>query len=86
MTRRILPIECVPVVDPTQTALLLIGNQAIAAESRTMAVGTLEFDITDIPQGVYVIRLRAERVDSLAMTDYDTRPPKFDDSQTVTIS
>lgn len=89
-----LTVTCTPRLRPEQEAQarLLFGDTAVKAESITTpatptAPTTLTFKIPGVVAGNYLVRLRVDGIDSLAVT-ISGSPPKldFDPQQTVTVS
>jgi hypothetical protein len=68
-----------------QTAMLLLGDRAIAAESRSENTDPLKFVSKQIAAGTYRLRLRVDGVDSHLIDRNNLDQPKFDDSQQVII-
>lgn len=79
-----LTITCRPELRPGQSVSLLMGDRQIPAQPEAAQTGTLIFNVSEAGLGEHYLRLRIESVDSL-LVRYDTRPPVFDTSQTVTI-
>jgi hypothetical protein len=81
----ILTLECKPHVWPEQRVVVLLGSSEVPARSHPDKTGSLTFDITGIPFGEYLVRLRVDGVDSLPVQDYAATPLTFDEKQKVTI-
>ncbi len=83
-----LTLTASPRVPPTQTATLLIADQEIAAEPRTIDTDPLQFEISNAPVVTdAVVRLRVDGVDSIPFERTGT-PPRFQfaTNQKVTIT
>jgi hypothetical protein len=74
-----------PVVFPWQRVALLLGQQEFLAPSHSTQTDTLTFNLGNVPKGEYFVRLRVDGVDSLPFNPA-VSPPKFDESQKVTIA
>jgi hypothetical protein len=71
-----------------QSATLLLGDREIVAEPPASAVsptGNLIFVAANVAAGEYFVRLRIDGVDSL-LVDRSVTPPKFDQTQKVTVT
>ena len=78
-------LTCEPRALPEQRVSLLIGDRAIAANPHPTLTDSLSFTLTNAVPGKYFVRLRVDGVDSL-LIDQSATLPKFDSSQTVTIT
>jgi hypothetical protein len=80
-----LTVTCKPDVEPKQQVSLILGAQELAAQPHPTATDTLQFELTDAPEGEHVVRLRVDGVDSMP---YVQTPSglEFDPAQKVTIS
>lgn len=72
-----------PQVRPTQRIALLLGDQEVVAPVEVQT-DTLTFTVSIAP-GSYHLRLRIDGVDS-QFIDRTVKPPRFDDTQKVTIT
>jgi hypothetical protein len=80
-------VTVVPQVWPGQEVALLIGDREIQAGRVEARTDDFEFDVTGIPTGTHLVRLRVDGVDSVPVVEAGD-PPRllFDDSQKVTIA
>ena len=83
-------LECIPQIRVEQRATLLFGDRQVQPGSLTTpadptAPSTLAFLIENIGEGVYVLRLRVDGVDSIPV-DFSASPPAFAVGQKVTIT
>ncbi len=79
-------VTCVPQVWPEQRVALLVGAREIPAARRDDRTDTLEFEVTGIAAGTYVVRLRVDGVDSVPFAEIANPPGfEFSASQKVTI-
>lgn len=83
-------LECIPQVHVDQRASLLFGDRQVQPASVNTpadptAASTLTFLIENAVEGVYVLRLRVDGVDSMPV-DFSTIPPAFAAGQKVTIT
>jgi hypothetical protein len=86
---KILTLNCKPNVWRDQQALLLLGSAQIPArrpQNPPEKTDQLVFDVSGVPAGQYLVRLRVDGVDSLPVADYETVPLSFDPEQIVTIA
>jgi Pvc16 N-terminal domain len=74
-----------PDVFPQQRASLLLGSQEILADAHAAQTNTLTFAAEDVVAGSYFVRLRVDGVDSM-LVDRSVAPPKFDPTQSVTVT
>lgn len=79
--------------DLRQSAVLLLGNQAVNAEELPVRTAghpdrtdTLTFKVKQIAAGTYRLRLRIDGVDSFLIDRSNASRPKFDESQRVTLT
>jgi hypothetical protein len=79
-----LTVTSSPQIFPEQRATLLLGDREIPSRSHPAKTETIIFDVTKATTGDYFVRLRVEGVDSL-LVDRSVTPPKFDETQKVTI-
>jgi hypothetical protein len=94
-----LSLDCVPQIREGQLVALLFAAREIAPKSISTpanpgppppdtdptAPTSLEFHISDVEPGEYWVRLRVDGVDSL-LIDRSATPPRFDESQKVTVT
>jgi hypothetical protein len=71
-----LTIACVPDVQPSQQASVILGDREIPAEPHPIPTLTLHFSIPDAALGDHLTRLRIDGVDSLVV-DRSAVPPVF---------
>ncbi len=82
-----LTLTCNPPVKEGQEVALLLGDRAIPYQ---FSAGTeqsnsrLTFDVSNVPPGTYVVRLRVDGVDSVPI-DFTKQPPQFKEDQKVNI-
>ncbi|MEO7913047.1 MAG: DUF4255 domain-containing protein [Roseiflexaceae bacterium] len=69
-----LTVTCAPMIRPEQRVSLLFRDGEIVAAPRTVATNSLTFDLTAIPAGDYVLRLRVDGVDSLPLNRQAATP------------
>jgi hypothetical protein len=87
---RILTLNCTPQIWREQPLALLLGDREfllLTTSEETEAVDktdTLKFNIGNIPNGEYFVRLRVDGTDSL-LIDRSVKPPVFDSTQKVTL-
>jgi hypothetical protein len=87
-----LTVTCEPRIAPGQRVLLLFGDRQADATSITTPADaaqptTLDFTLTGVTAGSYVVRLRVDGVDSIPVIRSGTPPlPAFDPAQKVTVS
>jgi hypothetical protein len=80
-----LTVTCAPEVWRGQRASLLLGNREANAQPFNAAkTNTLNFSFATIPPGDYFVRLRVDGVESI-LIDRTVTPPRFDNTQRVTI-
>lgn len=85
-------IVCSPQVLPEQRALLLLSDddaRQVPAEAHPAKTDQLKFIIRESPVSTgdgFFVRLRVDGIDSLLVTDYETRPPVFDQNQRLKIT
>jgi len=94
-SQRIISLKCKPAVRAEQRVSLLVGDREVSLSPppgeppppRPPFQEQLKFDAGTIPASPvpYRVRLRVDGVDSL-LVDRTVTPPKFDESQKVTIS
>lgn len=85
-----LTITCRPQVLPDQRVKLLLGDREFSPSDLIPpadpdSATTLVFPIDEMLEGTYVVRLRVDGADSLAI-DFTAAPPGFDNNQEVTIT
>ncbi|MHC4177779.1 MAG: Pvc16 family protein [Planctomycetota bacterium] len=80
-----LTVTCKPHLLPDQAASLLLGDREIRASAHPAKTNTVTFVVKDAPIGEHFVRLRVDGVDSI-LIDREATPPRFDDTQKVTIS
>ena len=80
-----LELECSPEVRPEQRVSLFLADREVFAEAHEEPTSRLTFVIRNAPVGTHRLRLRVDGVDSL-LVDRSTWPPKFDETQKVTIT
>ena len=83
-------LDCIPQVRLEQRVTLLFGDREIQLDSLTTpgdptAPSSLTFLVENAVEGVYVLRLRVDGVDSIPV-DFSAIPPAFADDQKVTIT
>ncbi len=86
---KILTLNCKPHVWRDQQALLLLGSAQIPArlpEDPPEKTEQLAFDVSRVPAGQYLVRLRVDGVDSIPVADYEAAQLTFDPEQMVTIA
>jgi hypothetical protein len=77
--------QCSPAVQPGQRVALLFGDREVSLSAPLTAIAPqLTFDVGAVLPGDYFVRLRVDGVDSL-LVDQTVSPPKFDQSQKVSI-
>lgn len=87
-----LTLTCEPRIVTGQRVLLLFGDRQADAASITTPVDTtqpttLNFTLSDVASGSYVVRLRVDGVDSIPVIQSGTPAmPAFDPAQKVTVS
>lgn len=85
-------ITCSPQVLTEQSALLLLSSddaRQVPADERLVKTDQLRFVIRESPVNTadgFFVRLRIDGIDSLLVTDYETRPPVFDQNQRLKIT
>lgn len=87
-----LTVTCAPRLGGGQRALLVFGDRLV--EPATVATPadksqptTLTFDLTDVPAGTHLVRLRVDGVDSIPVVQVGDPPlPAFDPAQRVEVS
>lgn len=77
-------IDCKPQVLPGQSASLLLGDREFFADAHPNPTGTLTFQLSEVEDGDYYLRLRIDGVDSL-LIDRSVSPPVFYANQKVTL-
>jgi hypothetical protein len=90
LSDRTLNLTFTPQVWAEQSVALLLGDRQILPQVDTEAelpekTNNLRFDLTKVPGGDYIVRLRVDGVDSL-LIDRSVKPPVFDSRQKVTLS
>jgi hypothetical protein len=60
-----LTVTCTPAVEPSQTAVLIVGSQLVAATPVAAASTSLTFALSGFTAGTYTLRLRIDSVDSI---------------------
>ena len=70
---------------PEQSAVLLIGDRSVSAESHPAKTNKLKFIVREIEAGTYRLRLRVDGVDSHLIDRSSLDKPKFDDALQVVI-
>ena len=84
-TRRVsVTLDVRPEVRPAQEAMLTLGGESAAAESRPAQTGTLRFELGDVPPNAQWVRLTVDGVESLLL-DRSVEPPRFDPGQSVAV-
>lgn len=78
-------VTCIPEVWPEQGAVLLLGDQQVAAQPHPAQTATLTFQAQNLSVGNYYVRLRIDGVDSLLVNRAVT-PPMFDPTQKVAVT
>ena len=87
-----LTLTCQPRLRPEQRVLLLFGDRQVAVDTvttpgNTAQPSTLTFQVSAVPAGRYVVRLRVDGVDSVPVVMTGTPPkPAFDPNQTVVVT
>jgi Pvc16 N-terminal domain len=84
VVNRQLILSCVPDIWAEQAVILLIGDRELLPEPFSARTNQLAFDIREIPNGDYFLRLRIDGVDSL-LVDRSVTPPIFDPNQKITL-
>ena len=79
-------LKCSPELQPGQRVALLLGDQEVLAEARSTQTGALTFVVRNATAGDFLVRVRADGVDSLLVdrSPMPDKPPVFKD-QRVTI-
>jgi hypothetical protein len=80
-----LTVTTVPHIRPEQSVLLLFGDQQIQHPALAATTNSLNFALTGVQAGEYVVRLRVDGVDSLPV-DRTAQLLEFDANQTVKVS
>lgn len=81
-----------PRLRPGQRVLLVLGDRQVQPETLSTPTdptqpSTIVFQMTAVPAGTYVVRLRVDGVDSLPVVAAGTPPTlQFDPAQTVTVT
>lgn len=85
--RAILTLESVPDVWPKQRVSVLLGSFDSPADPHPDKGNRLTFDVSHIPAGRYLVRLRIDGVDSLPIDNFEdrTKPLAFAESQKITL-
>jgi hypothetical protein len=65
-----------PAIRPEQDAYLLLGSREFKANDHPAAATSLDFQMKDVDDGVYFVRLRIDGADSL-LIDTSVTPPVF---------
>ena len=74
-----------PRARPEQRVSVLVADREVIANEYTQPTATLTFVIKNAPPGEHRLRLRVDGVDSL-LIDRTTWPPRFDETQKVSIT
>jgi hypothetical protein len=91
LSDRTLTFTCNPQIWPEQPLALLLGDREIfllttsSETERSEKTDTLIFNVDNIPNGEYFVRLRVDGTDSL-LIDRSVKPPVFDLTQKVILS
>ncbi len=86
ITKVTIHVNCSPGVQLGQrVALLFADREVLLTPPLTATTQQLAFEVGAVAAGEYFVRLRVDGVDSL-LVDRTVSPPKFDQSQKVTIS
>lgn len=85
--RAMLTLECQPEVWPEQQVSVLLDSFESTAEPHDVLTDTVRFDVSDVPVGEHLVRLRLDGVDSLPILNFEdsASPLAFDQSQKVTL-
>ena len=84
--RQKLTLTCNPPVKEGQEVALLLGDRAIPYQfSAGEQTQNLTFNVSNVPPGTYVVRLRVDGVDSVPI-DFTEQPPQFKEKQKINIS
>ena len=75
-----------PEVRPGQRITLVLGSREFIAQVLVAQSATVTFDVSDMAQGTYWVRLRVDGVDSLLVDGSDPKDIKFDATQQITIT
>ena len=73
-----------PAIRPEQDAYLLLGSREFKADDHAAATTSLNFQMKDVEDGVYFVRLRIDGADSL-LIDTSVTPPVFKATNKVTL-
>jgi hypothetical protein len=73
-----------PAILPEQTAYLLAGSREFEADEHAAVVNSLNFQMKDIEDGSYFVRLRIDGSDSL-LIDANVTPPVFKASNKIVL-
>jgi hypothetical protein len=86
ITNVTIQVQCSPAIQVGQRVALLFGDREVSlAPPITTTTDVLTFEVGAVPAGDYFVRLRVDGVDSL-LVDRTVSPPRFDQSQKVTVS
>jgi hypothetical protein len=80
-----LTVTCAPMVRPDQRVSLLFREGEIMAPAFTAPTNSLTFELTAVPPGDYVVRLRVDGIDSLPI-DRQAATPTFADDQKLKVT
>jgi hypothetical protein len=80
-----LQLTVAPNVRPEQRVALLFGEREVPAPAHPASTSKLTFAVSGLRPGIYLVRLRADGVDSVPI-DPTVKPPQFAADQTMVVT